>query len=341
MYAAVGVGSRYDLSRLAPVLDRPTAIGLDRYLAPLANWDGVWYERIATGGYDFMQHGASPIAFFPLYPLTIKALTLVGLPPILAGVAVSDIAIFFALAIVYGSVERHVDANAARWATIVLATFPYALFTGIVYTEALFLCLTAAALDSFDRGRYLFAGVFGALASATRVVGIMLVPAMLFAWLRDRRGRGALGAAVCSAAGLSFFMLFQYVHFGTPFAFISAQHYWMSFPGSATTWSAVLAQPLDYRWRIGNVMVAALVFCLTWNRLPAATIAYGIVSLVCIVFSGNITSIDRHVYAIVTFSMGLGIVLSRVGFWRYPAAIFFVIYLCTDATRFARYLWVA
>jgi hypothetical protein len=337
----MGVGVHDVLTRLAPVLDRPTAIGFDAYLAPLANWDGVWYERIASVGYDFVQHGASPIAFFPFYPMAIKALSLIGLPPIFAAVAVSDVAIFFALAIVYGSVERHVDSTAARWATVVLAVFPYALFTGIVYTEALFLCLTAAALDNFDRGRYLFAGIFGALASATRVVGIVLVPAMLFAWLRDRRDRGALAAAALSAAGLAAFMLFQYIHFGTPIAFIIAQHYWMSFPGSATTWGAVLAHPLDYRWRIGNVMLAAIVFCIAGSRLPSATIAYGFVSLAFLIVSGNITSIDRHVYAIVTFSMALGIVLARAGYFRYPTALFFIIYLCTDATRFARYLWVA
>jgi Gpi18-like mannosyltransferase len=263
------------------------------------------------------------------------------LPPIFAGVALSNVAFFFALAIVYRSVDRRVDADAARWATIVLGTFPFAIFTGVVYTEALFLCLSAAALDNFDGKRYLVAGIFGALASATRVVGVMLVPAMLFAWLRDRRDRGALAAAVLSGAGLACFMLYQYVHFGTPLAFIAAQHYWMSFPGSATTWSAVLAQPLDYRWRIGNVLVAALVFCLTASRLPSATIAFGIVALAFLVLSGNITSIDRHVYAIVTFSMALGIVLSRAGYLKYAAALFFVIYLCTDATRFSRYLWVA
>ncbi len=316
-------------------------MGLDRYLAPLANWDGVWYENIARHGYDFVQHGAHPIAFFPLYPLAIALLGFARCPPILAGVVVSDVAFFFALAIVYRSAEQYVDGNAARWATIVLAAFPYALFTGIVYTEALFLFLTAAALDNFERARYVRAGIFGALASATRIVGILLVPAMLFAWLRGRRDRGALAAAVLSAGGLAAFMLYQFVHFGTPLAFVAAQQYWVHFPGAGSTWGAVLARPLEYRWRIGNVVAASIIFYCVRKHLPVATIAYGIVTLGFLVLSGNITSIDRHVYAIVTFSMGLGILLSRAGYWKYAALGFFVIYLCTDATRFARYFWVA
>ena len=44
-------------------------------LSPLARWDAVWYLRIADSGYA----GSEPrAAFFPLYPLLIRALGTLG-----------------------------------------------------------------------------------------------------------------------------------------------------------------------------------------------------------------------------------------------------------------------
>src|SRR5829696_2251726 len=50
-----------------PALTHPLASEL---LSPLARWDAVWYLRIADSGY-----GSSPVraAFFPLYPLLVRA----------------------------------------------------------------------------------------------------------------------------------------------------------------------------------------------------------------------------------------------------------------------------
>src|SRR5687768_13823985 len=42
----------------------------DPLLAPLARWDAVWYLRIAESGYG---DGEARAAFFPLYPLLVRA----------------------------------------------------------------------------------------------------------------------------------------------------------------------------------------------------------------------------------------------------------------------------
>ena len=43
---------------------------LKRVLEPWAHWDGVWFIRIAADGYG--AHAQSQ-AFFPLYPLLVRA----------------------------------------------------------------------------------------------------------------------------------------------------------------------------------------------------------------------------------------------------------------------------
>src|SRR5215210_8188518 len=48
----------------------------DPLLAPLARWDSVWYLRIADSGYG---DSAPRAAFFPLYPLLVRAVgTILG-----------------------------------------------------------------------------------------------------------------------------------------------------------------------------------------------------------------------------------------------------------------------
>src|ERR687894_961676 len=42
----------------------------DPLLAPLARWDSVWYLRVAESGYG---DSAPRAAFFPLYPLLVRA----------------------------------------------------------------------------------------------------------------------------------------------------------------------------------------------------------------------------------------------------------------------------
>src|SRR5690348_18376500 len=70
---AAGVGSP-DSGGAAAAFDRPQLThpfgsALNALFSPLARWDSVWFLGIAHSGY----HGAST-AFFPLYPLLLRAL---------------------------------------------------------------------------------------------------------------------------------------------------------------------------------------------------------------------------------------------------------------------------
>jgi hypothetical protein len=75
----------------------------------------------------------------------------------------------------------------------------------------------------------LLAGVFGALAAATRNVGVLLLIPLLFEWLRHRRefgARGILGLALVPL-GLAGYSLFLRWRFGEPLLFARQQEdYW-------------------------------------------------------------------------------------------------------------------
>ena len=58
-----------------------------------ARWDAGWYEHIARHGYVDQAVGPAGqrnLAFYPLYPLTMRLVSLAGPEPLLAGILVSN-----------------------------------------------------------------------------------------------------------------------------------------------------------------------------------------------------------------------------------------------------------
>ncbi|HET7271779.1 MAG TPA: glycosyltransferase family 39 protein [Rubrobacter sp.] len=193
-----------------------------------AHWDGAWYSEIATRGYG--AHAPESTAFFPLYPMLVKLGNVLPGGPALWGVLISLLCTVFALFFVYRIAEDLYGVRAARAATLALAFFPTAFFLNAVYTEALFLALTAGAVWAARvRRNLLLAGLLGALAAATRNLGMLLLIPLFFEWLRYRREfgvRGLVGIALVPA-GLVGYTLFLRERFGDPLIFAGQQSaYW-------------------------------------------------------------------------------------------------------------------
>ena len=215
---------------LAPLLPAPSGgiqaeWGWDVFSA----LDSDHYQAIATQGYGGAPNGAiSPLyAFFPLFPLLMRGLMVLGLPFSCAGVLVSTVGFCLALAVVERWVTEEWDATVARWAVAVLAWFPLSMFCTVTYTEGLFLGLSSLTLYQFHRQRYGQAALWGALTTATRVTGLALLPALLLvAWKERRSTIAAFGAAVAPLVGIGAYSGYCYWSVGRPLAFLEAQKYW-------------------------------------------------------------------------------------------------------------------
>jgi hypothetical protein len=191
----------------------------DALAAPAARWDAAWYEVIAHYGYrpDLGSFTSSRDAFFPLYPLGLRAFASVGVPLVLGGVLLSMLALALAL---YGihrltTLELASAARArrsslfgvasldavdsqggdarpgiARLAVMVTAFSPMAFFFSAVYSEALYLALSVGLFYAARRGRFALVAVLGALAGATRSAGIvLLLPAVMLYLYGPREDR--------------------------------------------------------------------------------------------------------------------------------------------------------
>ncbi|HXW51049.1 MAG TPA: mannosyltransferase family protein [Candidatus Acidoferrales bacterium] len=191
-------------------------------------WDAQHYLAIATTGYQ-----GNEMAFFPLYPFLIHVLGgLIG-NHLTAGLIISNLSFFIALAYLYALVRlEYGDDTVAYHAIFYTAIFPTAIFFSAVYTESLFLALTVASVYYARHGNYITAGIFGALASMTRVEGMLTaIPLAYEAWRgwRERRGttltRGVIGVALVPT-GLLTYMAYLYAVVGDPLYFLKVQDNW-------------------------------------------------------------------------------------------------------------------
>ena len=127
-----------------------------KFAETFAAWDSGWYFDIARRGYYWSPSGQSSIAFFPLYPLLMRALAW----PFgggdralwIAGIALSYACLFLGLAVLHRLTGATFggDREAARRTVLYVAVFPFAYFFTQVYTESLFLLTSVSAVA---RGR--------------------------------------------------------------------------------------------------------------------------------------------------------------------------------------------
>ncbi|HSL67341.1 MAG TPA: mannosyltransferase family protein [Actinomycetota bacterium] len=167
-------------------------------------FDALWFLRIASSGY---RTGDGSAAFFPLYPLVIRAVSWVmGGHPFEAALLVSNAAIACGLCVVYALTASERSIATARRTVLLVALFPTSFFFFAPYSESLFLLLAATTYWAARSRRWAAAGAAGALAALTRNIGIMLAPALLVEAFHQRaEGRGSalpgLGAAVAVGLG--------------------------------------------------------------------------------------------------------------------------------------------
>lgn len=168
------------------------------------NFDGAHYISIAQEGY---LYGLTQ-AFFPVYPLLIKWLTFIIHNQLLAGLLISHFCFvgFLYYFIKLGRLDY--PDKTVFWAVLLLILFPTSWFFFSVYTESLFLLLTALSLYLARTRRFPAAAIIAGLASGTRLVGIFLLPAILWEYYQANKKPKIHTLALLSLAGLSGFLLY-------------------------------------------------------------------------------------------------------------------------------------
>ncbi len=214
--------------------------GLPHAIRSFANFDGVFYIRIAQQGYAQYEH-----AFFPLYPALIKLIApLLGGNHLVAGLLLSNLAFCAGLVLFSRYLSTRLRPNehtAIPWTIAALLLFPSSFFLGALYTEGLFFLFLTASFYFLAQKRYTPVFFASLLAASTRFIGVFLiVPILLNTWPDKKRSASALGPII----GLGLYMAFLYTTVGDPLAFFHAQP---AFGAGRSTQLVLLPQVL-YRY---------------------------------------------------------------------------------------------
>jgi Gpi18-like mannosyltransferase len=198
--------------------------GIWRCWEVFTRWDGLWYQKIANFGYEYAHDSrAHSVAFFPMFPLISKVIMVTGLPFAIAGTLANNVAFLITLVVVYRWVTKLHGIEVARWTVAYLVWCPLSLYGTVAYTEGLFLLLSTLSLQAFDQNRYVWASIWGALTTATRLNGTMLIPTFLFLAYKERRGINAYITAAATSIGFLLYTGYCAIQFGDPLAFLHTQ----------------------------------------------------------------------------------------------------------------------
>ena len=332
-------------------------------------WDSIGYIDIAQHGYT---HAYETI-LFPLYPLLIAGIGRAVSSYVIAGVLISAVSYSVALLLLWRLTALELGEPAADATVILLMVAPVSLFFTAVYTESLFLALSVGSIYAARADRLALAALLAALASVTRITGILLVvPIGVMSWQRNH-GHFDRRLALLTLAPLALFGMLAYLH-GAGYGWLAPvrnqhDHRFDGFGPIATLLSAVRAaatglfstltgiQKPFAPWLGGPfstqfdsvvllivLIVSACALTATLRVLPLAYGLYAGLALVACIFSQTrvqpLEGLDRYTLTIFPLWMAAGEWIST---WRLlrPIAAICLVLLAFYSFEFATWAFIA
>lgn len=299
---------------------------------PWANFDGVHYLSIAGRGYT-----NDDLGFFPLFPLTIRAGSALlghgeafGVTQFFAGFLLGNFAFLASLMLLYKLIGLDYSVKTAKLAVLFLLLFPTSFYFGSIYSESLFLLLVLLLLYFARKKQLLAASFFGLFASLTRLVGIALLPALIYEQFRKEKAAkkriiGSLSFLLIPL-GYTGYSFFNWALSGNAFSFIQAH----AALGNARSVDSVILIPQtlfrygkilfslpysQFEWWIALlelstfVFVSLLIFYAWKQRVRLSYILFALVAFLIPVSSGTFSGLPR--YSLILFPIFIALALTK------------------------------
>jgi Gpi18-like mannosyltransferase len=283
-------------------------------------WDALNFLEIAKNGYTAVGETRYFIAHLPLYPFMIRLAAAVLGNYELAALIVSNLASFLACFYLYQLSRIDYSESTALKSVFYFTIFPTSYFLIAGYTESLFLLLAIGSFYYARKAKWSMAGVLGALAAATRITGLVLVPSLLWEYHAQRTEHPKPPVAQrlkeltyigMISLGFLLYLAVNYWVFGTPFAFIEMQReHW--FRQLAPPWEGLVGAFWAISWGEPSQKV----------MVGGAELLFGIFGLVCIMYAvGSKFHASYTIYMLFTWLMA-----ASTRFWlsmpRYTLSLF-------------------
>jgi len=175
------IATRYNLQFMRVYGNAPYS-----WLYVFSAWDTGYYLYLAIGWYP--RNLAPEWAFSPLYPALVRAFMPLGINPLLAAWLVATIAGGVSIVAFQKMTELYFSTSRAALSTVLYFLLPpVLLFSGVNYSEPLFLLTSIGSWFFAKKSKFLSANVMAALCSLTRPNGLLLLVPLTIQCIRDRK----------------------------------------------------------------------------------------------------------------------------------------------------------
>ena len=325
--------------------ERLIASGLPHFIWSFGNFDGVHYLGIAKDAYAYQYTQV----FFPLYPLLIRLVSLLTFGNLLiAGLLISNIAFFVSLVIFYKLVNKYHGEKIAFWSCLFLLSFPTSFYFGAIYTEGIFFLLIISVFYLFYKKKILLASILGSFASATRLVGLFLIPAISL-----KKNIQSIIPILIAPLGFLAYVLYLKIEFNNPLYFVSAQ---TIFGQERSTTQIILLPQVFWRYlkilattngltfanaafELGMTVLILTLLVLSYRRVKTEWLIFSFLAVLMPTFTGTLASIPR--YVLIAFPVYILLASIKSLIIKILIVIVFSVLLIITTVLFTQGYWVA
>ncbi len=327
------------------------------WLFAWGNFDGEHYLSIAQIGYRGLEQ-----AFFPVYPMLMRFLaSLVDINQlnlVVAGLVISNLSFLVALFILYKLILLDYSEQVARLTIILIFIFPTSFYFGSLYNESFFLLLMVSSFYFLRQNNFFLSSVFGAISSATRIFGLILLPSYLIELWQQKIPIKKFFWIFIIPIGLLSYMVYQWMITGDPLAFyhlqkiVGEQH-----QGGLTLLPQVYLRYIKmltttdfynpiYSTILLEFVVGVVFFILPiygfFQKIRLSYLIFALVSFLLPTIQGSFSSVPRYVLILFPSFLSLAIMMNRFSLWL-KILIFssLIIWLGFETMMFIRGYWVS
>ena len=320
---------------------------LGYFLSSFANFDGVHYITIAAHGYNVNA------GFFPLFPLILAGLGRVfsifiplDLPILLFYIGLFINSAFLILGLFFFSKLLKFDYkdNVVFSIIIFLLSFPTAFFFATIYAETLFFLLTTLVFYFSRKQKWFLVALFGCLLTATRPVGIAIIPALIYELYFQKKISfkelliqplknasfwfQASYVSIISMLGIGVYSIFNYFKWNDFLFFIHAQGEFENnrsvtsiilFPQTVFRYIKILftLSSSQFEWwvallELSTFFIVSLLLFIAWKKkVRKSYLVFAIISFLIPISTGTFSSLPRYVLTLFPIFIALAMFKSK------------------------------
>ena len=312
----------------------PEGIRVDErpLIASLTVWEGTYYVGVAEDGYHADPAYGPDYAFYPGYPLVVRATSVLTLGDMsIAAIVATNAAFLLALVALFALSVRRLEPGRAILSLWFFSLAPGAIAYSISYSDSQFALFAICAFLAMETRHPWLSGLSLALATLTRAPGILLGLPLLLMVVEQHGARPSrvwLPLFIAPVALLAYLAYLWWLT-GDPMAPMSAQAYWdlgsdvnqavasgATVPDAARSLTGVVGQAPAWVMAIWIGALAFYTFLFVYFRKDRMRPAYwlvAIISVASVFLAGRLQSTPRYLAVAWPFDWVLAGRESRLG----------------------------